>query len=173
MTEDRATRIAARLCSFGLAQNTRPRPQTQGNSVAYLGWRQTPVTIAVRPKRIAISTKLKKVAVKAAMINTMIVVKTTSRRVGQTTLATSARTCCRNWIGFIVAMVVLPKGSVEVPDGTVTRLDGGIQARIKVQGLSRSNGYKHANSASKGLTQPNLRRRTTNRVPDRHSSRHV
>ena len=57
---------------------------------------------------MARSTKLKNVAVRAAIMNTMIVVKTTSRLVGQTTLATSARTCCKNWTGFVVAMVWVP-----------------------------------------------------------------
>ena len=35
-------------------------------------------------------------------MKTMTVVSKTSRRVGQTTLETSVRTCWRNWTGFIV-----------------------------------------------------------------------
>jgi hypothetical protein len=67
---------------------------------------QTPPMIKRRPKRIAISTRLKKVAVRAAMINTMIVVSTTSRREGQTTLAISARAWAMNCVGVVfVAMV--------------------------------------------------------------------
>lgn len=51
------------------------------------------VKISCRPMRIIQSTSEKNTAVSAAMIKTMIVVITTSRRVGQTILATSARTC--------------------------------------------------------------------------------
>ena len=61
--------------------------------------------MACNPDRIDRSTIEKKTAVSAARMKTMIVVSNTSRRVGQTTLETSERTCWINWIGFVIAML--------------------------------------------------------------------
>src|SRR5450759_3001703 len=56
------------------------------------------------------STARKKSAVATDMMSTMIVVITVSRRVGQVTLATSVRTCCRNSKGFVLAISILAAG---------------------------------------------------------------
>ena len=53
------------------------------------------------PVRMIQSTKKKKIAVSVAMISTMTVVNSTSRRVGQVILATSARVCWMNWSGLV------------------------------------------------------------------------
>lgn len=56
------------------------------------------------PERIPKSTRAKITAAKAAITKTMTVVKSTSRRVGQTTLDTSERTCWINCNGLLIAM---------------------------------------------------------------------
>lgn len=56
------------------------------------------------PERIPKSTSAKITAAKAAITKTMTVVKSTSRRVGQTTLDTSERTCWINCNGLLIAM---------------------------------------------------------------------
>lgn len=83
------------------------------------------------------STRLKKVAVSAAMMKTMIVVSMTSRRVGQTTLATSLRTCWMNWVGLVlVAMSVLSavlfgaRYALHAPFSSHRRHDRPVRPRI-------------------------------------------
>ena len=56
------------------------------------------------PERIPKSTSAKITAAKAAITKTITVVKSTSRRVGQTTLDTSERTCWINCNGLLIAM---------------------------------------------------------------------
>ena len=56
------------------------------------------------PARIPKSTSANITAAKAAITKTMTVVKSTSRRVGQTTLDTSERTCWINCNGLLIAM---------------------------------------------------------------------
>jgi hypothetical protein len=58
------------------------------------------------------------------MMKTMIVVNSTSRRVGQTTLETSARTCWINWIGLVRAIWMplgLIKGQIRAVAGNFKR----------------------------------------------------
>ena len=82
------------------------------------------------PVRISQSTKKKNSAVSSAMMKTMIEVSVTSRRVGQTTLDTSVRTCWMNCKGLVRAMDDLPDliwGQIRVSGAHfkrhVTKLD--------------------------------------------------
>lgn len=74
------------------------------------------------------STKLKKTAVSAAMMNTMMVVITTSRRVGHTTFEISARVSLINLTGFVAIRWFLSQGA----SGTYA-LDGRFSSRSCTQ----------------------------------------
>src|SRR5690606_4059646 len=73
---------------------------------------------SVNPVRITKSTRKKNRLVRAAMISTMIVVVTTSRRVGHVIFAPSARTCVMNLTGLVATI-----GSFVYARGDVAKLD--------------------------------------------------
>src|SRR5690606_24975349 len=72
------------------------------------------------PERIARSTTMKNAARTAAITKTMSVVITTSRRVGQITLAISARVCWTNWSGLVRAIGRKPLYLTGLTYGTGT-----------------------------------------------------
>ena len=70
----------------------------------------TPCRAARRtPKRMIWSATRKNTLASTTMTNTMTVVIEVSLRVGQVTLAASARTCCRNSNGFVFAILSQPR----------------------------------------------------------------
>jgi hypothetical protein len=58
------------------------------------------------PDRIKRSTNANIRAAIADITKTIMVVRRTSLRVGQVILETSDLTCCINWNGFVVAMLI-------------------------------------------------------------------
>jgi hypothetical protein len=85
-TKTARNRIDARLDRFEV------RPLTARGG----GDQEAMLRIISSAKRISMSTRKKKVAKIVAIISTMTVVSPVSRRVGQTILAASARTCWMN-----------------------------------------------------------------------------
>ena len=83
----------------------------------------------------------KKVAKSVAMIMTMTVVSMVSRRVGQTTLAVSARTCWMNCRGFVRAMGRSLAGRTAAPRPPAGALQDGFQSAagmtLIIQGMPK------------------------------------
>ena len=146
------------------AQPNRRAPQSVRDAPAYppraAAFKRRSSRIASRPKRIRRSTEKKKVANSAAMIITITVVSPVSRRVGQTTLAVSARTCWMNCRGLVRAIDRTLAGRTAAPRPGA----GALQGRTLLDGPARSGPW----SAGPAPPQPpRIRTRMTDEIhPD-------